>query len=180
MEYPVPRYEINEEKNPLPAKRYKFRFSALIVAVFIIGLVLCATGFSLTTWQFVDFVRGGDLGSALEWIKYALLYIVSIAIAVIIAAMLIRSEYILTEKKLTLSLGVIRTSSPLDKIYSVHLFKGANKLAVYFDGEKTRYMVIVIKDSLYDDFVRELLLRNERIGFSFSTAEEENEFKKKK
>ena len=41
-------------------------------------------------------------------------------------------------------------------------------------------MVIVIKDAYYDDFVRELIERNERIGFSFSTAEEENEFKKKK
>ena len=104
----------------------------------------------------------------------------SIALAVIIVAMLVRSEYVLTDKKLTLVFGLIRFGYELEKIRSVHLFKGANKLAVYFDDEKTRYMVIVIKDAYYDDFVRELIERNERIGFSFSTAEEENEFKKKK
>ena len=41
-------------------------------------------------------------------------------------------------------------------------------------------MAIVIKESLYETFVKDLLSRNERIVFTFSTAEEENELKKKK
>ncbi len=177
---PAPEYDLPKEKKPLPEKRYRFRFSALILALFIAALALCAAGIALTTWLFVEFLRGGDLSSVLEWLKYIVFYIVSVGIAVVVTAMLIRSEYILTEKKLTLALGVIRVKTPLEQISSVHLFKGANKLAVYFDDVKTRYMVIVIKDALYEDFARELIARNERIGFSFSTAEEEAEFKRKK
>ena len=62
----------------------------------------------------------------------------------------------------------------------MHLFKGANKLVVYFEDAKSKYMAIVIKDTLYETFVKDLLSRSERIAFSFSTAEEEEEFKKKK
>ena len=163
-----------------PVGHWRFRFSALTSALLVLGFALCAAGIALTTWQFIGFLQGGNFGSAYEWLKYAILYLVSIALAVIIVAMLVRSEYVLTDKKLTLVFGLIRFGYELEKTRSVHLFKGANKLAVYFDDEKTRYMVIVIKDAYYDDFVRELIERNERIGFSFSTAEEENEFKKKK
>ena len=160
-------------------QRWKFRFTTPVKILLALGLALCAAGFALTTWQFVEFLRGGDLASAYEWIKFILLYLASTAIAVLIAALMIRSEYILTAKKLTLAFGLIRISNSLDTIATVHLFKGANKLAVYFDSEKTRYLVIVIRDTEYDSFIRALLARNERIGFSFSTAEEEEEAKKK-
>ena len=65
-------------------------------------------------------------------------------------------------------------------MYSVHLFRGSNKLAVYFDDFKTKYVVIVVKEKWYDDFIKTLTARNERIAFSFSTAEEEEEVKRKK
>ena len=42
------------------------------------------------------------------------------------------------------------------------------------------YAAIVIKSSLFDEFVREVLSRCPSAEFSFSTPEEENEEKKKK
>jgi len=76
--------------------------------------------------------------------------------------------------------GFLRSRYPISSIASVHLFKGANKLAVYFENEKSKYMVIVIKDTLYETFAKDLISRGDRIAFSFSTAEEEEEIKKKK
>ena len=176
---PIPTPEGAPNGQPaLP--RWRFRFSAPVLALLCLGIAFAAAGFALTTWQFVEFVRGGELGSVLEWCKYALLYLVSSALFVVMLAAVIRSEYILTEKKLILVFGVIRMGYPIESIVSVHLFQGARKLAVYFDSEKTRYTVIVIKEAYYDEFVRLLLKRSERIGFSFSTAEEEEEIKKKK
>ena len=159
--------------------RYRFRFSAPVVALLAAGIALAAAGFALTTWQFVGFLQG-DLSSALEWLKYAVLYIVSVGIAIVLTAMLVRSQYILTETSLIVAFGFIRMRYPLDAIRSVHHFRGAGKLAVYFDGEKTKYIVVVIRPAEYDAFVRALLSRGEHIGFSFSTAEEEDAFKKKK
>ena len=171
---------MEERKEPATAVRYKFKFSPLLIGLCAVGLVLCATCLALTTWQLVDFVSSGDMGSIYDWIKYALLYLVSILLAVIIIAMLIRSQYVVTDRELIMQFGVIKQKYELKKIYSVHLFRGSGKLAVYFDDLKTNYMVIVVKEDWYTDFVRELTDRNPHIAFSFSTAEEEEEVKKKK
>ena len=144
------------------------------------GLALCLGGFGLTTWFFAAFRSGSNLSNVFEWLQYGLLYLASVGIGLFIVAVLLRSEYQLGGRNLTLVFGFIRTRYPLAAIRSVHLFKGAKKLVVYFEDEKNKYMAIVIKESLYETFVKDLLSRNERIVFTFSTAEEENELKKKK
>lgn len=168
---------MDSEKSP--RKAYKFKFSPLLITLSVLGLALCAAGFGLTTWQLAKILPEG-VPSAYEWITYGLMYLVSVLLAVLIASMLIRSQYAITETELVLQFGLIKQRFDLKKIASVHLFKGANKLAVYFDDFHTKYIVIVVKDAWYDDFVRELTARNERIEFTFSSAEEEEAFKKKK
>lgn len=169
------------EKSPqkFEKKSYPFRFSALMLALCVLGLLLSAAGFAVTSWQFVGFL-GGDLSSVWEWLKYSLLYLASLLLAVLLVAMLIRSRYVLTDTALVMQFGLIKTKFPLSAICSVHLFRGAHKLAVYFDDYKNDFIVIVVKEVWYDEFVRELTARNEKIAFTFSTAEEEAEFKKKK
>ena len=146
-----------------------------MLVLFSAALVLCVAGFALTTWRFLNFLKGGA-DSVYGWLQYAILYFVSVFLAVLIAAMLVRSEYVVTDKQLIQRFGLIQTKYEIKNIYSVHLFQGAHKLAVYF---KTKYAVIVVKEIWYDDFVRTLTDRKPSIGFSFSTAEEEDEIKKK-
>lgn len=160
--------------------QFKFRFSPLLLSLSVFGLLLAALAVGLFSWQFSDFLRHGDLSSAYSWIKYILIYLVSGLLVVFISAMLIRSRYVITEKELILQFGLIKQKFLLSRVASVHLFKGSNKLAVYFDDFKTNYVIIVVKDEWYADFIRELTARNERIAFSFSTAEEEEEIKRKK
>lgn len=159
-------------------KKYPFKFSAAMLILFCAALLLCVAGFALTTWRFANFLAGGA-DSLYGWMQYFILYFVSVALAVLIAAMLIKSEYVITEKHLILRFGVIKTTYEIKNIFSVHLFQGARKLAVYFDDFKTKYTVIVVKESWYDDFIQTLTAQKPSIGFSFSTAEEEDEIKKK-
>ena len=79
-----------------------------------------------------------------------------------------------------MQLGIVRVRYPLKELRHSHLFRGSQKLALYFEGEKPSYAAIVIKSSLFDEFVREVLSRCPSAEFSFSTPEEENEEKKKK
>ena len=167
-------------REPYPEKRYRFRFSPLILTLLCLGLVLCAASFALTTWQLIGFLQAGDLSSVYDWLKYVILYLVSVLVAVLFIAMLIRSEYVLTDSQLLIRFGVIVSKYDLKKIFSIQHFRGSNKLTVYFDDFKTKFMVIVVKAEWYDDFVKSLLERNERIAFDFITAEEENNLKKKK
>ena len=70
MDLPIP---VPEGDGAPPEKsavlRWKFCFTSSVLALLTLGLLLCAAGVALTTWQFIEFVRGGDLSSALEWIK---------------------------------------------------------------------------------------------------------------
>ena len=166
-----------EEK--FPVKRYPFRFSPLITSVLALSLFLCAACFGLSLWQFLDFLRG-DLSSIYDWIKYALLFLVSIFGAVIVISMLCRSQYCLTEKELIMQFGIIKSRYEIKKIFSLQLLNGSKKLAVYFDDFKTKYMIIVVKEMWIDDFIKALLERKPGIEFSFSTAEDENQKPKQK
>ena len=164
-----------------PVKTYKFRFTPMMIAIFCLGIALCAACFALTTWQFVEFVRGirGEITSAWEWIKYILLYFVSVFLAVLLIAMLVRSRYILTKKRLITQFGIIFSKYEIKKIRSVCLVSGTKKLNVYFDDFKNHFITIVVKEEWYDDFIKTLTSINERIEFDF-TAPENNEGKKKK
>lgn len=165
-----------------PIKTYKFRFSPLMIAVFAVGIALCAACFSLTSWQFIEFVRGirGDISSAWEWIKYLLLYFVSILLAVLLIAMLIRSRYSITEKYLVTQFGIIFSKYEIKKIRSVSLTSGTKKLNVYFDDFKNRFITIVVKEEWYDDFIRTLTSVNDRIEFDFVSPEQNKNDKTKK
>ena len=154
----------------------------MMIAVFSVGIALCAACFALTSWQFIEFISGlrGDITSAWEWIKYLLLYFVSILLAVLLTAMLIRSRYMITEKHLITQFGVIFSKYEIKKIRSVCLIGGTKKLNVYFDDFKNRFITIVVKEEWYDDFIETLTSINERIEFDFTSPEKKDDTKKKK
>ncbi len=161
------------------ARRYPFRFTAFMLVLFWAGLLLSLAGLALTVWRFSAFLMDGAF-SALGWVQYIILFAVAIFLAVLLASFLIRSEYVIGEKEVVLKLGIIRVKYPLKELRHIHLFRGSNKLALYFEGEKPTYTAVVIAPSQFEDFVQELLTRCPKAEFSFSTPEEEEEDKKNK
>ena len=159
--------------------RYPFKFTPLMLVLFLLGLALCVAGFGLTLWRFLNFLKE-DLSNIYGWMQYVILFFVSVFLAALIISMLISSQYVITDRYLILQFGFIKQKYALKQIDSIHLFKGLNKLAVYFDDFKTKYTIIVVKDVWYDEFIRCLLEHEPKIAFSFSTPEEEEEIKKKK
>ena len=159
-------------------KRYPFRFTPLMLALFWAGLLLSLAGLALTVWRFSAFLMDGVF-SALGWVQYIILFLVAIFLAVLLASFLIRSEYVIGEKYILLRLGLIPVKYPLKELKHIHLFRGSNKLALYFEGEKPAYTAVVIAPSQFEDFTQELLSRCPSADFSFSTPEEEEEDKKK-
>lgn len=161
-----------------PNAKFPFQFSVPILLALILLLLLCAAGFGLTLWQFLDFLKG-DVSSAWEWMKYLLMFLVCGLLFVLVVAMLIKSQYVITDKELILRFGFIKTHYALKKIRSVRHFLGSKRLAVYFDDMKNEYAVIVVKESWFDEFVKVLREKNEAIEFDFTTAEEEADWKKR-
>lgn len=168
--------ENQSEQQPTEIKRYRFRFSPLILSVLILGVVLCLAGIGLTTWQLIDFLKE-DHSSVYGWMTYFLMYFASVSLAVLLTAILIRSQYVVTKTHVILQFGLVKTKYEIKKIFSLKLFRGSNRLTVYFDDFKTNFAVIVVKDTWYDDFIKTLTERNPRIEFDFITAEEELQWK---
>ena len=160
-------------------KRYPFSFTPLILALFWTGLTLCLAGFALTVWRFVAFLHEVGL-SPYGCGQYALLFFACLLLAVLLVSLLVRSQYVIGAKHTVLQLGIVRVRHHLKELRHIPLFRGSGKLALYFEGEKPSYAAVVIKSSLFDEFVQELLSRCPSAEFSFSTPEEENEEKKKK
>ena len=130
----------------------------------------------ITTWRVFTYLADGVV-TTYDWLSFGLFYLVSVLFAALLIAMLIRSQYIITDKQIILQFGLIKTKYEIKDIFSIHRFQGENKLAVYFDDFKTKYAVIVVKDIWYDDFVKTLISRKPGLSFSFSTAEEEEQYK---
>lgn len=149
---------------------FQFKFTPPMLALFLVGLALCAAGFSLNTWQFVIFLQG-DLSSPYDWLKFILLYFASVFLAVIIIGMLVKSQYVITDKELIVQFGIIRTRYSLNKIRSVCHIRSMGKLAVYFDDYKTKYVLIAVKEVWYNDFIKALTDRNNRIEITFDDEE---------
>ena len=110
---PLVRPEPDRSRTPRPVKRYRYRFSPVIFGALLLGLALCLGGFGLTTWFFADFLSGGNLSNVFEWLQYGLLYLASVGIGLFIVAVLLRSEYVLTDRTLIVRLGFLRSRTPL-------------------------------------------------------------------
>ena len=160
-------------------KRYPFRFTPLMLALFWAGLMLSLAGLALTVWRFSAFLMDGAF-SALGWVQHIILFLVAIVLTVLLASFLVRSEYVIDDKNVTLKLGLIPVKYPLKALRHIHLFRGSQKLALYFEGEKPTYTAVVIAPSQFENFTQELLTRCPQADFSFSSPEEEEEYKRKK
>lgn len=152
-------------------KKYPFKFSKLMYAVFIAGIILCLAGAGVTLYR----IFAGVVTDTYDWIGVSVMTVIILFLLVLIVSLFFKAQYEIHEDKIVLQLGILRNTYPLTDVTSVHLFKGANKLAIYFKDE--RYAAIVIASDLYDDFMKTLMERNEKIGFSFSSPEEEDGIK---
>ncbi len=161
-----------------PTEKFPFKFSAMMIFALCLLLLLCAGGFGLTVWQFIEFLKG-DLSSFWEWLKYILMFVVCGLLFCLSLAMLIKSQYIVTDTELILQFGFIKTRYAIKKIKSLRHFMGSGRLAVYFDDMKNQYAIIVVKESWFDAFAKALQTRNDAIDFDFTSAEEEADWKKK-
>lgn len=145
---------------------YKFRFSKLILILSVVAILVAAGGgIGWTVYRIVNI----GFQSILLGIQYVVLLLVSALVIVIFSSLLIRSYYKITDKEIVLWFGIIKSSYKIADIESVHLFTKTNKLVVYFKND--RYTVIVVKPEWHNDFIHDLLSKNEKIRYDVSTTD---------
>lgn len=152
-------------------KTYEYQFTRLIKTLIYILIALCVISVGFSVFRFVSFLLSDSAGlTANVVIQCAVSVLVGGIGAVVALSMLKKSCYELTEKQLITRFGIIVSRYDISDIVAVHLFTKTNKLAVYFKNE--RYMVIVVKEEWYRDFIEELIKRNRSIAYQESEEDE--------
>ena len=145
-------------------KTFKFKLNAKLILLCVAILLLCAAGIVVTTLRMLKYgIHGVN-----DVIKYPFLLAVCVACVVIVVALLIKAEYLLTDKELITKFGFIKTKYPIKELTSVLLDRDKNRLTLYM-GEQ--FAVVLVDPKWNEEFVRELLKRNPEIEYTFTVTE---------
>ncbi|MDE7086741.1 MAG: hypothetical protein K2O67_00945 [Clostridia bacterium] len=156
-------------------KSFKYKFTNLMKVLLIAAIIVSAIGFGLTTWRLI--VNGARTADPVYSIlTYALMYFVTVAVFVLCLSILLNSSYVIDGKSFKTKFGFIVSKYDVEKITDVTLDRKTNKLTVTFDNEQ--YIVIVVKQDWYEEFISKLLVANPKIEYSVISLENDGTDKK--
>ena len=153
-------------------KMFKYKFSKLTKTLIYIGIALCFVGFGINIFAIVT----GDIASAANpvypIIQYTLMFLVPAVLLVILISLLLSSYYAIDGNTLKTSFGIIKSKYDISTIDTVLLDRNTNKLTVYF--KNNNFVVIVVKEDWYDEFIDALCKTNKNIEFSIKSKGPDN------
>lgn len=158
-------------------KTYKYKFSKLITAFIWAGIALSVAAFAINTYFVIAEGTGSAANAFYPILRYTLMYFVSVAACVLLVSLLVSSYYAISGKTFKTSFGIIKSKYDVDKIESVVLDRNVKKLAVYFDDKN--FIVIVVKEEWYVNFIDELLKANPNIEYTINSKENDIDGEKK-
>ena len=146
-------------------KAFRFQFNKLTVFFSILGVLLCLAGITTSVWRLgSDGVDG--ITSALQ---SPLLIAICLFGLVVLISMLVRSQYLVDEKDVTVQFGIIKSKTPIDSVTALELDADTNKLSLYC-GET--YTVIAVNKSWNDEFVKAIQAVKPSIDYSIVFAKQ--------
>lgn len=150
-------------------KRFKYKFSKLAKILIYIGIALCPIAFGLNIY----FLITEDIASAAypiySIIKYVLMFMIPALLLVILVSLLVSSYYTVDGKTFVTSFGIIKSKYKISEIQTIVLDRTTNKLSLYF--KDNIFIVVVVKEDWYDEFIDALCLANPDIEFSIKSKE---------
>ena len=150
-------------------KTFKYKFTPLMKALMIIGLVLCGIGFGINLFYCIVNGIKNAADPVYPAMQYALMFFITVFLAALILSVLLNSAYVIDGKTFKTKFGFIVSKYDAEKIESVTLDRKTNKLTVTF--ESGEFIVIVVKQDWYEEFVTALLLANPKIEYTINSLE---------
>ena len=157
---------MKKQSAPQEAKKFKFRFTPLMVILAIAVLLLATAGCVLSVWR----ITQQGIHGFNDALKSPLLIAICIFGIVVVTAMLVRSQYVITETALIVQFGIIKSSFKVADFTSVLLDTDSKKLTVYM-GEN--FFVVTTNPEWNNDFVQALRKVKPDIEFSFTLTDGE-------
>ncbi|MGN0804537.1 MAG: hypothetical protein ACI4MS_04050 [Candidatus Coproplasma sp.] len=153
-------------------KKYKYQFSKLMTALIIVAMALSVVGFAFNLYNCIARGIKGAVDPVYPILQYVLMFLITIALFAIMTSILLSSYYIIDEKYFKTKFGFIVSKYELERIASIEDNKKTNKLTVKFDNEE--YIIIVVKQEWYNDFIESLLSANRNIEYSIVSLDSDD------
>ena len=157
-------------------KTFKYKFTRLLKALMIVGMVLCVVGFGVNLYYCVTNGAKHGADPVYPVMQYVLMFFVTVVLFVLLLSILVRSAYVIDGKFFKTRFGFIVSKYDVEKIDSITLDRKTVKLTVTFKSGE--FMVIVVKQDWYEEFVTALLLANPKIKYDINSLDNTDTDKK--
>lgn len=154
-------------------KTFKYKFTKLNTALIIAGIALCVVGFTINLVQCIKYGTASAADPVYPIIQYTIMFIVTVVLGSLLVSVLLFSEYVVDGKYFKTRFGFIVSKYDTEKIEVVTLDRKTNKLVVTFTDNN--YIVIVVKEEWYEEFVTALLGANPKIEYRIRSEDEKDE-----
>ncbi len=147
-------------------------------ALMILGMVLCALGFGLNLFYCIRNGASHAADPVYPVLQYVLMFVVTVVLFVLLFSILLFSAYSVDDKFFKTKFGLIVSKYDVTKIKEVVLDRKTNKLTVNF--ESGEFIVIVVKQEWYEDFINAVLEANPKIEYTVNSLENDGTNKDEK
>ena len=150
-------------------KVFKYKFTKAITVFIYLGLALSVAAIAADTYLVIAEGIKSAAYPVYPIIQYTLMYLVGILLFIILLSLLLSSYYSVDGTTFKTSFGIIKSKYDVNKIESIVLDRTTGKLAVYFN--ESTFVVIVVKEEWYEEFIDALLKANPKIEYSVKSKE---------
>lgn len=152
---------MSKKQPPAEAKKFKIKFTPLIIGLCIAIYALCLVGAVLSVWRIIQF----GIHNFSDALQSPFLIAVCVFCIVLVTAILIKSEYIVDDTYFISKYGFIKSKFAIKEITAIVFDTDTQKLTVNF-GEQ--FIVVTTSLSYNEALIRALLKVNPDIDYSFT------------
>lgn len=153
-------------------KIFKYKFTRLLKALMVLGMVLCGVGFGVNLFYCITNGASHAADPVYPIMQYVLMFFVTVVLFVLLLSIMVRSAYVIDGKVFKTRFGFIVSKYDVEKIENITLDRKTNKLTVTFKSGE--FIVIVVKQEWYEEFITALLLANPNIKYDIISIENED------
>ena len=157
-------------------KTFKYKFTRLLKALMILGMVLCGVGFGVNLYYCITNGARHAADPVYPIMQYVLMFFVTVVLFALLLSIMLRSAYVIDGKFFKTRFGFITSKYDVEKIENITLDRKTDKLTVSFTSGE--FIVVVVKQEWYDEFITALLLANPKIKYDIISLENTDNDKK--
>lgn len=147
------------------AERFRYKLTPVLILLCVLAILLSVAGITVTVYRII---LNGGISTPNDFFKYPFLIAVCVFCISIIVALLIKSEYAVTDTEIVTKFGFIKTKYALKDVTEIEHDRDTHKLTVKF-GEQ--FGVLSCASEWEDDFVHAILKANPNIEYTYTLTE---------